>query len=72
VRVDVGRRLGLLALLGCERVGAWTAFLEMTLTLTPRLGDKLEAKSAVANDDADDRDGLYILFMTSDEIADSR
>ncbi len=31
---------------------------------------KLEAKSAVSDDDADDRDGLYILFMTSDEIAD--
>jgi hypothetical protein len=44
----------------------------MTLTLTLRLGDKLEAKSAVSDDDADDRDGLYIIFMTSDEIADSR
>ncbi len=42
----------------------------MTLTLTLRLGDKLEAKSAVA-DDADDRVGLYILFSTSDDIADS-
>jgi hypothetical protein len=44
----------------------------MTLILTPRLGDKLEAKSAVADDDNDDRYGLYILFMTSDEMADSR
>ncbi len=26
------------ALLGCERVGAWAAFLKMTLTLTLRLG----------------------------------
>ncbi len=44
----------------------------MTLTLTLRLGDKLEAKSSIANDDDDDdRVGLYILFLTSDEIADS-
>ncbi len=40
----------------------------MTIILTSRLGDKLEAKSAVTNDDADDRVGLYILFETSDDM----
>jgi hypothetical protein len=40
----------------------------MTFTLTLRLGDKLQEKYAVA-DDADDISGLYILFVTSDEIS---